>query len=359
MNINDMNKSYDFDSVRKILESRFNWAGKWDSMTESDVRDLGSKATAKLEEAGDIRSPSYNLYLFIREAARLKLAQMTLNEGVGSEMVDQAEVVLAAQELGDKLQGMAEDIAQMQVQDMMPLVQAMKEQMGMDQAQAFESSATAALQGLLDTMKSTKESYDNAVLVLQGEAPSNDMMPAGDDAEGFGDMEPAIDTDGDGEMEPAGDEFGGADAEAGDDAPEGRDMKESVNDQLMAALKAVQENSEDGKISKAQLEAIKQQVGERKLSKDQADAVAGRGAYGAKYDPAYDDKYSYDYYDDGGDDNDTGMIDYNRTRRKGVGHPSAKAPRARSHPSAGNKQKSKRPTNRFAPPPSATGSGAR
>ena len=295
-------------------------------MTESDVRDLGSKATAKLEEAGDIRSPSYNLYLFIREAARLKLAQMTLNEGVGSEMVDQAEVVLAAQELGDKLQGMAEDIAQMQVQDMMPLVQAMKEQMGMDQAQAFESSATAALQGLLDTMKSTKESYDNAVLVLQGEAPSNDMMPAGDDAEGFGDMEPAIDTDGDGEMEPAGDEFGGADAEAGDDAPEGRDMKESVNDQLMAALKAVQENSEDGKISKAQLEAIKQQVGERKLSKDQEDAIAGRGAYS---------DYGYDDPDPMAKRRSGGQKKARRTRRVGVGHPSAKAPRARSHPSAG------------------------
>ncbi len=263
MNINDMNTNYDFDSVKKILESRFNWTGRWDSMTEDEVRSLGQKADAKLAEAGDISSPKYNLYLFIREAAKMRLQQiasMPVNEGVGSEMVDQAEVVLAAQEIGDKLQGMAEDIAQMQVQDMMPLVQAMKEQMGMDQASAFESSATASLQGLLDTMKTTKESYDNAVLVLQGEAPATDM--GADD--GFGDMPAdAIDTDGDGEMEPVGDvgdEFGGADALAGDDADAGREMKESMDDKIKLALKAVQESSKDGKISKADLDRIKSEA---------------------------------------------------------------------------------------------------
>ena len=258
MNINDMNTNYDFDSVKKILESRFNWSGRWDSMTEDEVRSLGQKADAKLAEAGDISSPKYNLYLFIKEAAKMRLQQMAnmpVNEGVGSEMVDQAEVVLAAQEIGDKLQGMAEDIAQMQVQDMMPLVQAMKEQMGMDQASAFESSATASLQGLLDTMKTTKESYDNAVLVLQGEAPATDM---GMDDGGIDDMPDA--GDGEIDMDPVGDEFGGADALAGDDADAGREMKESMDDKIKLALKAVQESSKDGKISKADLDRIKSEA---------------------------------------------------------------------------------------------------
>tara|TARA_B100000965_G_scaffold177114_1_gene147751 strand:- start:188 stop:973 length:786 start_codon:yes stop_codon:yes gene_type:complete len=259
MNINDMNTNYDFDSVKKILESRFNWTGRWDSMTEDEVRSLGQKADAKLAEAGDISSPKYNLYLFIREAAKMRLQQianMPVNEGVGSEMVDQAEVVLAAQEIGDKLQGMAEDIAQMQVQDMMPLVQAMKEQMGMDQASAFESSATASLQGLLDTMKSTKESYDNAVLVLQGEAPATDM---GMDDGGI-DAMPDAGIDGEPEIDIPADDFSGADAVAGDDADAGREMKESMDDKIKLALKAVQESSKDGKISKAELERIKSEA---------------------------------------------------------------------------------------------------
>ena len=287
MNINDMNQKYSFAQVKKILESRFNWVGRWDDMSLEEVQDLGSKAQTKLDEAGDIRSPKYNLYLFIREAAAMRVGEMkALAESVGDETVDQAEVVLAAKEIGDKLQGMAEDIAQMQVQDMMPLVQAMKEQLGLEQAQAFEGDATAALQGLLDTMKSSKDAYDNAVLVLQGEAPANDMGQMGGDDAGFGDMD-SIDTDGDGEMEPMdGDDFAGADAEAGDENPVGRDMKESADERMMAALKAVQENSKDGKISKAQLEAIKQQVSERpsarnmhRASKKQADDLDKKNTY--------------------------------------------------------------------------------
>ena len=77
---------------------------------------------------------------------------------------------------------------------------------------------------------------------------------------GFGDMPDAgIDTDGDGEMEPT-DDFGGADAEAGDDADAGREMKESMDDKIKLALKAVQESSKDGKISKADLERIKSEA---------------------------------------------------------------------------------------------------
>ena len=68
MNINDMNKKYDFDSVKNILESRFDWSGRWDSMTEDEVRALGQKADAKLAEAGDISSPKYNLYLYIKSS---------------------------------------------------------------------------------------------------------------------------------------------------------------------------------------------------------------------------------------------------------------------------------------------------
>ena len=259
MQISDMNKKYDFAQVKKILESRFDWVGRWDEMTESDVQGLKTKVETKLREA---KGPTRDLYVFIREAATLRLAEM-LNENVGSEAVEGAEVILAAQEIGDKLQDMAEDIAKFQVQDMMPIVTAMKEQFGIEQAQAFEQAAESALAGLLDGVKGAKEAYDNAVLVLQGDAPANDMgadMDADMGADdGFGDME--IDTDDDGEMEPVGDDFSGADAAAGDDEEAGREMKESIDDQIMAALKSVQESTADGKISRADLERIKASIG--------------------------------------------------------------------------------------------------
>ena len=90
--------------------------------------------------------------------------------------LDQAELVLAAKDMGDRLQKMAEDLASMQVEDLMPLVAAMKEQMGPEKAGAFESSADTAISGALESVKSAKESHDNAVLALQGEAPPETDM---------------------------------------------------------------------------------------------------------------------------------------------------------------------------------------
>ena len=147
--------------------------------------------------------------------------------------LDQAELVLAAKDMGDRLQKMAEDLASMQVEDLMPLVAAMKEQMGPEKAGAFESSADSALSGALDSVKSAKESHDNAVLALQGEAPPETDM----------DMEePAPDMGGEISMdEPAPEmEIGDEEAMAGAEGePEGREIKAEESVQFLNKAKNI------------------------------------------------------------------------------------------------------------------------
>ena len=147
--------------------------------------------------------------------------------------LDQAELVLAAKDMGDRLQKMAEDLASMQVEDLMPLVAAMKEQMGPEKAGAFESSADSALSGALDSVKSAKESHDNAVLALQGEAPPETDM----------DMEePAPDMGGEISMdEPAPEmEIGDEEAMAGPEGePEGREIKAEESVQFLNKAKNI------------------------------------------------------------------------------------------------------------------------
>ena len=100
--------------------------------------------------------------------------------------LDQAELVLAAKDMVDRLQKMAEDLASMQVEDLMPLTDAMRESFGTEQANAFSASVDATLAAALETIKATREQVDQSVMVLTGEgAPMNDMMggempPAGD-----------------------------------------------------------------------------------------------------------------------------------------------------------------------------------
>ena len=159
--------------------------------------------------------------------------------------LDQAELVLAAKDMVDRIQKMAENLAEMQVEELMPLVDAMKEHFGPDIAQVFNSSVEATLQQALDTIKATREGVDNAVLALTGEAPvQSDMgsMPG----PGMGiDAEPEMDV-------PSEEDFGGDEAMAGDVPAIGREMKpESVSTSALAqAKKILMQGAKNGRVSK-------------------------------------------------------------------------------------------------------------
>ncbi len=165
--------------------------------------------------------------------------------------LDQAELVLAAKDMVDRLQKMAEDLAAMQVEDLMPLVDAMRESFGTEQANAFSASADATLAAALETIKATREQMDQSVMVLTGEgAPMNDMMG--------GEMPPAGDMGAEMAV-PAEDEFAGEEAAAGiEGEPLGRIPKESVQQ----AKELLLQHAKNGKLTKASIkEAAKVMAG--------------------------------------------------------------------------------------------------
>ena len=166
--------------------------------------------------------------------------------------LDQAELVLAAKDMVDRLQKMAEDLASMQVEDLMPLTDAMRESFGTEQANAFSASADSVLAAALETIKGTREQMDQAVMVLTGEgAPMNDMMggempPAGDMGDPMAD--PMMD---DPMAVPGEDEFAGDEAAAGDEGePLGRIPKESLEN----AKKLLLQHAKNGKLSKSSIQ---------------------------------------------------------------------------------------------------------
>ena len=165
--------------------------------------------------------------------------------------LDQAELVLAAKDMVDRLQKMAEDLAAMQVEDLMPLVDAMRESFGTEQANAFSASADATLAAALETIKATREQMDQSVMVLTGEgAPMNDMLG--------GEMPPAGDMGAEMAV-PAEDEFAGEEAAAGiEGEPLGRIPKESVQQ----AKELLLQHAKNGKLTKASIkEAAKVMAG--------------------------------------------------------------------------------------------------
>jgi len=99
--------------------------------------------------------------------------------------VQQAQVVLAAQDMVDKMQSMIEDSTEMQFKELPALVDSIKNQIGPDQAAQFNNDAQAALSGLVQNLQGSKQQLEQALGVVTGQPamPGADagMTPPGGD----------------------------------------------------------------------------------------------------------------------------------------------------------------------------------
>ena len=86
--------------------------------------------------------------------------------------VQQAQVVLASQDMVDQVQKMSEQISAMQFKDLPALVDQIKNEVGVDQAMQFNTDATAALAGLLQNLQGAKTQLESALGVVTGQAPT-------------------------------------------------------------------------------------------------------------------------------------------------------------------------------------------
>jgi hypothetical protein len=121
--------------------------------------------------------------------------------------VQQAQVVLAAQDMVDKMQSMLEDASEMQFKELPALVDSIKNQVGIDQAAQFNTDATAALTGLVQNLQGAKQQLDQALGVVTGATPPPDAgmaamggapMPGADmAAAGMDDLDAAANMAGD------------------------------------------------------------------------------------------------------------------------------------------------------------------
>ena len=85
--------------------------------------------------------------------------------------IQQAQVVLAAQDMVDQMQKIMEQVSAMQFKDLPALTDAIKNDMGTEQAAKFQADATAALTQLLTATQTAKTQMEAAQGVLTGQAP--------------------------------------------------------------------------------------------------------------------------------------------------------------------------------------------
>jgi hypothetical protein len=84
--------------------------------------------------------------------------------------VQQAQVVLASQDMVDQVQKMIEQVTAMQFKDLPALVDQVKNQVGVEQATQFNGDASSALGGLVQNLQASKLQLEQALGVVTGQA---------------------------------------------------------------------------------------------------------------------------------------------------------------------------------------------
>ena len=144
---------------------------------------------------------------------------------------EQAELVMAAKDMVNRITGWMEDTAEMQTESMLELADSIRDEMGSEQSEAFVNIVKPALEALYTALEATREATTQGVGLMTGEeAPE---QPMGDEVapEGEADMEPTVDADAgeiDAELPADDDGMGAADAAVGGEEEAGRAKRESV-----------------------------------------------------------------------------------------------------------------------------------
>ena len=237
MQIREFSKPLTAAKLNESLAQRFGSKINIDAFTTEQLQDARNKMRTKVfnvetNEAFDaVQNKEYTknkMFLDVLNAAlherddvatAIDEAIEQVNEGAE----DAAELVMAAKDMVDRVTGWMEDTAEMQTESMLELADAIRDEMGSAQSEAFTNAVKPALEALYATMETTRQALTGGVGMLTGEEEPVDAM--GDEVPA---EEPAMEPTVDAEVPAEDDGMGAADAAAGGEEPMGREQRESI-----------------------------------------------------------------------------------------------------------------------------------
>jgi hypothetical protein len=143
---------------------------------------------------------------------------------------------MATKDMVDQITGWLEDTAAMKSEQLLELLDSIRDQLGSDKSEAFSQAVKPALENLYSTLESSRTTLSQGVGILTGTDTGASMgadMPVG--GTGMGGMP--------GEEEfPTGDDFGASEPATGGEEAAGRAKRESIEysrklGQLLASKK--------------------------------------------------------------------------------------------------------------------------
>ena len=198
----------------KIKERR---VGSKQKLSDNPAATMGDTSQGKKPDPTRFR-PGANR----RVGSKQKLSDnpaATMGESLVTEgAVESSELIMAAKSMVDKYDAMIQDVGEMLNEELAPVADKIRDEMGSDIADSFVAGMTGALQNTLDNMKADRVAADNATRVLVGDSPAEPMgMDTDMDMDDVSDMEPTLDMDDEFDAAPA--------AQGGEEAPVGREKR--------------------------------------------------------------------------------------------------------------------------------------
>jgi hypothetical protein len=251
MNLNELVPAPNAEKVNRLAKRVFGYALDLDNLSEAKAERLHKNLSeqmniyeSKLGSASQTRTKYYEMKIALealtkhieekkakpdyididgdgdkeesmKKAAKDKKAKA--NESVVTEgAVESSELIMAAKSMVDKYDAMIQDVGEMLNEELAPVADKIRDEMGSDIADQFVAGMTNALQNTLDTMKADRVAADNATRVLVGDAPAEPMGMDTDNEIAADEMD----------MEPIEDEFAAAPAaQGGEESPVGREKR--------------------------------------------------------------------------------------------------------------------------------------
>jgi len=180
MKLKDIGPKVTTKKMNNIMESRFGFAIDYSKLTLSkatSLRNLVNENINKIRHSYDShtveKSPKYMELFMISESLSHWISKQTkLTEGE----IGKSEAILAAKDMVDSIQDMLEKVSRMQVEQMPALVDTIRDQISMEQADSFKNTIGQLLTGMMDQLGQAREQADLAARQLAGEAVAQPNM---------------------------------------------------------------------------------------------------------------------------------------------------------------------------------------
>ena len=158
--------------MEQALSARIQEADMAPAPTAVNPAQMGMQIAQRKKQLQDqLKAAQEQVRAIQKQMSQPTMGMAESRQRISESEVQQAQVVLAAQDIVDQVQKMLEQISAIQFKDLPALTDAIKNDMGNEQATKYQADATAALTTLLGAVQNSKTQLEAAQGVLTGQTP--------------------------------------------------------------------------------------------------------------------------------------------------------------------------------------------